>query len=62
MKLPKKAVQVLHFRHGEKWYKITQDGDKYNLYKCEDENDYSFLGTGNSPVKLENKVYDGKLG
>ena len=61
MKLPKKSVKLLHFKHEETWYQITQDGDKYNLYRCEDKNDYTHLGVGNSPVKLEYKVYDGKI-
>ena len=61
MKLPKKAIPVLNFRHGDTWYQITVEGDKYVLYRQESEKDYTMLGTGNNPTKLENKVYDGKV-
>ena len=60
MKLPKKSRKLLHFLHKETWYQITEEGDKYVLYRCESVNDYTMLGTGNSPTKLEDKVYDGK--
>lgn len=61
MKLPKKAIKVLHFRYGEIWYQITYDGDKYALYRCEEKNDYTYLSTSNNPQKLEEKVYDGRI-
>jgi hypothetical protein len=62
MKLPKKARKLLYFKHNDMWYQITEEGDKFYLYRCESEKDYTQLGSGNSPVKLEYKVYDGKLG
>lgn len=61
MKLPKKSAPVLKFKHGETWYQITTEGDKYVLYRQDSEKDYTMLGTGNNPVKLENRVYDGKV-
>lgn len=62
MKLPKNCKQVLHFRHKDIWYRIVEDNDKYILYRCGDtESDYEMLGTGNTPPKLEERVYSGKL-
>lgn len=60
MNLPKKSTKVLCFKHNDTWYQITSEGEIYVVYRCE-EDGYTLLGTGNSPVKLENKVYDGKL-
>ena len=62
MKLPKKARKLLHFRHKDTWYQITEEVDKYILYRCESETDYTQLATSkDSPVRLEQKVYDGKI-
>lgn len=62
MKLPKNCKRVLHFRHKDTWYRIVEDKDKYILYRCgETESDYEMLGTGNTPPKLEERVYSGKL-
>lgn len=62
MKLPKSCKRVLHFRHKNIWYRIVEDNDKYILYRCGDtESDYEMLGTGNTPCKLEERVYSGKL-
>jgi hypothetical protein len=62
MKLPKTSKKVLHFKFGDEWYQIVQDKDKYLLYSCGiNESDYTMLATGNNPVKLEDKIYSGKL-
>lgn len=62
MKLPKKARRLLHFRHKDIWYQITEEGEKYLLYRCGDtSSDYEMLGSGNSPIKLEERVYSGKI-
>ena len=62
MKLPKNSKKVLKFKHNDGWYQIVQDKDKYILYRCgENASDYTMLGTGNNPKKLEDRVYDGKL-
>ena len=62
MKLPKSGRSVLHFRNGDLWYRIVEDKDKYILYRCgETEKDYEMLATGNTPPKLEERVYSGKL-
>jgi hypothetical protein len=62
MKLPRNSKKVLHFNHGKIWYRIVQDKDKYILYRCgETESDYEMLGTGNTPPKLEERVYSGKV-
>lgn len=60
MKLPKNCTEVLLFRHNDCWYQIVEDRDKFILFKKNGENDYTQLGTGSNPVKLEEKVYDGK--
>ena len=60
MKIPKKATRLLKFKHGDQWYRITQEGEKYCLYRCDTDIDHTLLGTGNLPTKLENKVYEGK--
>ena len=62
MKLPRNSQKVLLFRHYDSWYQIVLDKDKYILYRCgKTSSDYEQLGTGNSPTKLEEKVYAGKL-
>ena len=62
MKLPKNCRRVLHFKHKDTWYRIVEDKDKYILYRCgKTESDYEMLGTGNTPPKLEERVYSGKL-
>ncbi len=62
MKLPKKCNKVLRFRHNDIWYQIVSDKDKYVLYRCgNSESDYEMLGTANTPPKLEERVYSGKL-
>lgn len=62
MKLPKNCKRVLHFKHKETWYQIVEDKDRYILYRCgETEKDYEMLATGNTPPKLEERVYSGKL-
>lgn len=51
------------FLHNDTWYKITaQESDRsvYHLYKEVLPDDYEFIGTGNSPSKLEDKVRGGK--
>ena len=60
MKLPRNSQKVLLFRHNSIWYQIVLDKDKYILYRCgETSSDYEQLGTGNSPTKLEERVYAG---
>ena len=62
MKLPKNCKRVLHFKHKETWYQIVEDKDRYILYRCgQTEKDYEMLATGNTPPKLEERVYSGKL-
>lgn len=61
MKIPSHYKPTLTFRHGETWYKIVLNKDIYFLYRQESENDYTQIGTGNNPQKLEYRVYDGKL-
>lgn len=62
MKLPKKASKLLRFNKGPLWYQITQEGEnKFVLYRCESDEEYTSLATGNNPPKLENKVRDGKI-
>ena len=62
MKLPRNSQKVLLFKNKDLWYQIVQDKDKYILYRCgETSSDYDQLGTGNSPTKLEERVYAGKL-
>lgn len=62
MKLPKKATKLLKFRHGDVWYQITEENEKYILYRCESETEYTQLATSkDSPVRLEQKVYEGKI-
>ena len=62
MKLPRTSIKVLHFKHNDTWYQIVQDKDKYILYRCGvTESDYEMLGTGNTPPKLEERVYSGNL-
>jgi hypothetical protein len=61
MRLPKKSKRLLKFKHNNTWYQITDEVDKFALYRCESDTDYTYLGSGNSPVKLETRVYDGKL-
>ena len=62
MKLPKTSRKVLLFKNNDDWYQIVQDKDKYILYRCGDSaSDYTMLGTGNNPKKLEDRVCDGKL-
>ena len=68
MKLPKKAVRILHFKHNDTWYQITEEGDKYALYRCEspdtekwwEKKEFALLATGKSLPKLEERVYEGK--
>ena len=63
MKLSKKETSILTFKHIDTWYKITyknNDISIYYLYKVISDNDFEPLGTGNSPKKLEDKVYAGK--
>jgi hypothetical protein len=38
----------------------VEDRDKFILFKKNGENDYTQLGTGSNPTKLEDKVYEGK--
>lgn len=62
MKLPKNCKQILHFRHKDTWYRIVEDKNKYILYRCGDtKSDYEMLGTANTPPKLEERVYSGKI-
>lgn len=62
MKLPKKAIKLLYFKHKDTWYQITEENEKYILYRCEPNNDYTQLATSkDSPVRLEHKVYEGKI-
>lgn len=63
MKIPKKHIICLTFKWEEKTYIITKsstDNVIYTLFKKED-NDYTQLCTSNSPITLENKVYNGKI-
>lgn len=63
MIIPKKHIHYLTFLHNGIWYKITanpNDRNVYSLYKPVSGTDYELLGTGNSPLKLEEKVYAGK--
>lgn len=60
MKLPKNCTKALLFKHNDSWYQIVWDRDKYILFKKNGENDYTQLGTGSNPTKLEDKVYGGK--
>lgn len=62
MKIPKKHTICLTFKWEDKTYIITKsvkDNVIYTLFKKED-NDYTQLGTSNSPKILEDKVYNGK--
>ena len=62
MKLPRNSKKVLYFKHKDTWYQIVQDKDKYILYRCgETEKDYEMLATANTPPKLEERVYSGKI-
>ena len=62
MKLPKNSKKILCFKHKDTWYQIVEDRDKYILYRCgATESDYEMLGTGNTPPKLEKRVYTGEL-
>lgn len=36
------------------------DRSVYYLFKFNNENDYTQLGTSNNPIKLENNVFSGK--
>lgn len=63
MCIPKKHTIYLTFLHEDVWYVVSAvetDRSVYHLYKKLSETDYEFLGTGNSPSKLEEKVYNGK--
>ena len=61
MKIPKHYQPLLTFKHENTWYKIVLNRDIYMLYRQESENDFTQIGTGNNPQKLEKRVYDGKL-
>ncbi len=63
MIIPKKHFHYVTFLHDDCWYKVTgleSDRSVYHLYKEVRPNDYEFLGTGNNPLKLEDKVREGK--
>ena len=61
MKLPNNCRKILLFRHEETWYQIVETRDMYILYRVNNDDDYTQLATGNSPVKLEQRVYTGKV-
>lgn len=63
MKIPKKHTTYLTFLHMNEWYVITAvptDRNVYHLYRLISGTEVEFLGTGNSPTKLEDRVYSGK--
>ena len=63
MIIPKKHFHYLTFLHNGIWYKVTgllTDRSIYHLYKEVGKNDFEFLGTGNNPTKLEDKVRYGR--
>ena len=61
MKLPKNCTPLLIFLHNDTWYRIVERNDTYELYRVIDDTNHEFLGKGNSPPKLEEKIYSGKL-
>ena len=67
MKIPEKYFHFLTFKQSEDtdiWYKIVglfNDRSTYYLYKQIDNNNFELLGTSNNPLKLEEKVYEGKF-
>ena len=68
MRIPEKYFHFLTFKRSEDidtWYKIVglfNDRSTYYLYKQIDNNNFELLGTSNNPLKLEEKVYEGKFG
>ena len=63
MCIPKKHTVYLTFLHEGVWYKVSaspQDRSVYHLYKVLSNGTVELLGKGNSPSKLEEKVYSGK--
>lgn len=67
MPLPKKAQQLLHFKHKDTWYLIARlEDEKYGLYREGASPDDSgktaeLLSTSKSPIKLEQSVYNGGI-
>ena len=64
MKLPKNhKIWVTMMLPDETNFVITSpivDRSVYYLFKFNNENDYTQLGTSNNPIKLENNVFSGK--
>lgn len=64
MKLPKNhKIWVTMTLPDETNFVITSpivDRSVYYLFKFNNENDYTQLGTSNNPIKLENNVFSGK--
>ena len=63
MCIPKKHTIYLNFLHNNVWYKVSaieNDRSVYHLYKVLENGGVEFLGKGNSPTKLEDKVRSGK--
>ena len=60
---------AVKFCHNDVWYQIVRVGEKYSLYRVDVNvsrwttkgNDYTLLGSGVNPIKLQEKVYEGKL-
>jgi len=63
MIIPKKHIVYVTFSHNNVLYKITaneNDRSVYHLYKSISNNEYEFMGTSNNPLKLEDKVREGR--
>jgi hypothetical protein len=61
MKLPKGSTSSIYFDCKGVWYQIIQSKDKYILYRKESNGEFTQIGTGNHPLKLETRVREGKL-
>lgn len=60
MKLPKNCEPVVYFDFNGVWYQVIRNKDICFLYRQEGDN-FIQIATSVSPVKLEQRVREGKL-